>query len=189
VPTLTIATVKEWTADATRELPPAARDLVVLVDDSLPRDPSAQFHGAVFGILVHAVLAQVPFDARGEAVKEFARAEARLLSVDETSAAAAAARAEQVLQHGLLARARAAESRGACRREVPVTLRLADGALVEGVVDLAFEEDGRWVVVDYKTDYEIADAGQEGYRRQIAVYSAAIACATGAPASGVLLRI
>jgi ATP-dependent helicase/nuclease subunit A len=70
-----------------------------------------------------------------------------------------------------------------------VTLTLEDGTLVEGVVDLAFEEDGGWVVVDYKTDREIATAGEEQYRRQVAVYASAIARATGAPASGVLLRI
>ena len=84
------------------------------------------------------------------------------------------------------ARARArAEARGACRRETPVTLTLDDGTLVEGVVDLAFEEDGVWTVVDYKTDREIATAGEEQYRRQLALYASAIARATGAPAVGV----
>ena len=33
-------------------------------------------------------------------------------------------------------------ARGACRRETPVTCTLPDGTLVEGVVDLAFEEHG-----------------------------------------------
>jgi ATP-dependent exoDNAse (exonuclease V) beta subunit len=188
-PTLKIETVREWTADVSRELPPVARDCIVLIDDSIPRDPRAQFHGAAFGVLMHAVLAQAPFDARGRTLTELARAEARLLGVDEASAVAAAARAEQVLRHDLLVHAHAAEVRGACRREVPVTLRLTEEALVEGVVDLAFEEDGKWIVVDYKTDREIADAGQEGYRRQIAMYSAAIARATGASVSAVLLRI
>jgi ATP-dependent helicase/nuclease subunit A len=68
-------------------------------------------------------------------------------------------------------------------------LTLDDGTLVEGVVDLAFEENGEWIVVDYKTDREIAAAGEDQYRRQVALYATAIARATGAPASGVLLRI
>ena len=96
---------------------------------------------------------------------------------------------ERVLAHDLLARARSADERGACRRETPVTLTLDDGTLVEGIVDLAFEEDGVWTVVDYKTDRDIATAGEEQYRRQLALYAAAIERATGAPAVGVLVRI
>ena len=80
-------------------------------------------------------------------------------------------------------------ARGACRRETPVTCTLADGALVEGVVDLAFEEGGGWIVVDYKTDREIADRGEEQYRRQLGIYTAAISRATGVPATAVLVRI
>ena len=48
--------------------------------------------------------------------------------------------------------ARAAEAAGQCRREVPVTLTLSDGRLLEGVVDLAYEHEGAWTVVDFKTD-------------------------------------
>jgi ATP-dependent helicase/nuclease subunit A len=73
-----------------------------------------------------------------------------------------------------------------------VTCTRQDGALVElieGIVDLAFEEEGRWTVVDYKTDRELAASGEERYRRQVGLYASAIAQATGAPASGVLVRI
>ena len=68
-----------------------------------------------------------------------------------------------------------------------MTLTLADGTLVEGVVDLAFEEDGRWVAVDYKTDRELAGA-EEHYRRQVAMYAAALEAATGMPAVPVLVK-
>jgi ATP-dependent exoDNAse (exonuclease V) beta subunit len=62
--------------------------------------------------------------------------------------------------------------------------------MIEGVVDLAFEEEGRgWTVVDYKTDRELAAIGEDRYRRQVALYAAAIAQATGRPASGVLVRV
>ena len=47
------------------------------------------------------------------------------------------------------------------------------------VVDLAFEENGVWTVVDYKTDREIESEGEDRYRRQIALYATAIANATG----------
>ena len=66
---------------------------------------------------------------------------------------------------------------------------MPDGTIVEGVVDLAFEEDGVWTVVDYKTDRELATMGEGRYRRQIALYASAIAQATTQPARGVLIRI
>ena len=68
-----------------------------------------------------------------------------------------------------------------------MTLTLADGTMVEGVVDLAFEENGVWTVVDYKTDR--AAGGEDEYRRQVAVYASAIAQATGVPAEAILLRV
>jgi ATP-dependent exoDNAse (exonuclease V) beta subunit len=86
-------------------------------------------------------------------------------------------------------RAAAAAARGACRRETPVTLCLPDGTLLEGVVDLAFEEQGRWTIVDYKSDREIAEIGEDRYRRQVALYAAAVSQATGAGAAGMLFRV
>jgi ATP-dependent exoDNAse (exonuclease V) beta subunit len=145
--------------------------------------------GPAFGTLVHAVLARAPFDATRDALHEVAAGEARILAMGDGDASAAADVVERTLAHDLLVRARRATARGACRRETPVTLTLDDGTLVEGVVDLAFEEDGEWIVVDYKTDREIATAGEDRYRRQVALYASAIARATGARASGVLLRI
>jgi ATP-dependent helicase/nuclease subunit A len=156
-----------------------------LVRDQSPSRPS----GAAFGSLVHAVLARAPFDATREALEHIAAAEGRVLEMADGDAAAAAAVVERVLAHELLGRAKRAAARGACRRETPVTLTLDDWTLVEGVVDLAFEDDGVWTVVDYKTDREIAADGEEQYKRQLALYAAAIARATGAPASGVLVRI
>ena len=126
------------------------------------------------------------FDPAQDAI---ARVEARLLGVAEDDAVAAAVVTERVLAHELIARARNAAARGACRRETPVTSMLDDGTLVEGIVDLAFEEPDGWTIVDYKTDREIAAAGEERYRRQIALYAAAIARATDRPTSAVLVRI
>jgi len=145
--------------------------------------------GPAFGSLVHNVLARAPFDATREGLENIAGVEARLLALDAADATAAAAVVERVLGHELLQRARRAFDRGACRRETPVTLTLDDGTLVEGVVDMAFEENGQWTVVDYKTDREIAEKGEEEYRRQLGIYAVAIAKATGAPASAVLVRI
>ena len=145
--------------------------------------------GARFGELVHAMLATTPLDADRPAINAVAEVHGRILSALPEEVAAAFDTVDRVLGHDLLARARRAAARGACRRESPVTLTLADGTIIEGIVDLAFEENGAWTVVDYKTDREIAASGEDRYRRQISLYASAIAEATGSPASGVLVRI
>jgi ATP-dependent helicase/nuclease subunit A len=99
-----------------------------------------------------------------------------------------AAVVERALVHPLLQRARAAARRGECRRETPLTLRAQDGSLVDGVVDLAFREDGQWIVVDFKTDREL-DKELAAYKRQVRVYAAAISAATGQMVSGVLMVV
>jgi len=190
-PAVTALTVREWTMDQTRELPPAVRAIDVAMEKRGydPSSEEAQSGGIAFGVLVHAILAQTPFDADRAAILDIARIEARLLGLSDSDTETAAKKIEDALKHPLLAQARAASERGACRRETPITYRLPDGTIVEGVVDLAFEERGRWTVVDYKTDRELATEGEERYRRQIALYAAAIAQATGGSATGVLLRV
>jgi ATP-dependent exoDNAse (exonuclease V) beta subunit len=76
-----------------------------------------------------------------------------------------------------------------------VALRLEDGSLAEGVVDLAFREPaaaargaGAWTVVDFKTDREL-EARRAEYERQVALYARAVALATGEPARAVLLVV
>lgn len=145
--------------------------------------------GARFGELVHAMLAAAPLDADRPALAALAEVLGRIVAAPADEIAAAVDTVERVLAHDLLALARAAAARGACRRETPVTGTLASGVVVEGVVDLAFEADGRWTVVDYKTDRELAAAGEDRYRRQVAFYASAIAQATGLPAHGVLIWV
>ena len=63
------------------------------------------------------------------------------------------------------------------RRETPVLLRREDGTLLEGVVDLAFQEETadftRSTVVDFKTDREF-ELGRTAYTAQVALYAKAI---------------
>ena len=150
--------------------------------------------GKRFGSLVHVLLSTVPFDRPGGArvpVDELARLHGRVLGASDDEVLAAADVASRTLAHPLMARARDALARGECRREVPVSLRDDDGVLIEGVVDVAFRQDGAWVVIDYKTDRELGDTDDalDIYRRQVALYAEMIARATGEPATGVLLRI
>jgi ATP-dependent exoDNAse (exonuclease V) beta subunit len=145
--------------------------------------------GARFGELVHAMLAAAPLDAGADAIASIADVHGRILSAPDDEIAAAVETVRRVLDHQLLDRARAADARQACRRETPVTCLVADGTMIEGIVDLAFEENGTWTVVDYKSDRELATLGEDRYRRQVALYVSAIAQATAQPARGVLVRV
>jgi ATP-dependent exoDNAse (exonuclease V) beta subunit len=186
VPTLTLLTAKQLADSETLSGgdPLAVRVIDVSIETDQPRAG-----GAAFGVLVHSILGQIPFDADRAGLERFAALEARVLGLGEADAAAAARVVDKMLRHELIRRAHAAEIRGQCRRETSVRSRLPDGTLVEGIVDLAFEEESGWVVVDYKSDRMLAAQGEERYRRQIAFYTSAIHQATGKSASGVLVRI
>jgi ATP-dependent exoDNAse (exonuclease V) beta subunit len=83
---------------------------------------------------------------------------------------------------------RRARASASVHREAPVTRVQAGGLLVEGVLDFAFDEGGRTIVVDFKTDQELA-AGETRYRAQLQQYLGAVSRATGRPAAGVLFRV
>ena len=150
--------------------------------------------GKRFGTLVHAVLATLPLDADRTAVEELAALHAKLFAAPDDERDAAAGIATKLLQHSRLTAARAAEKAGRnLRREVPVSLRLdtvpgQPPQIVDGQIDLAYEDEDGWVVVDFKTDIEIASA-QDAYQKQVAMYVEAVRRATGKPARGVLLRV
>ena len=148
----------------------------------------ARVGGVRFGELLHAVLATVSLHADRETLAATVEVQARILSAPDAEVHAAVTAAERVLRHPLLQRARDAEARGRCWRETPVGMTLPDGTLVEGIVDLAFEENGRWVVVDFKTDRELS-AQLGPYARQVQFYSDAIGTATGLPADPMLVRV
>ena len=70
---------------------------------------------------------------------------------------------------------------------MPLLLPLADGTTLEGVMDLAFLEDGVWTVLDFKTNAELSSS-QSRYERQVQWYAYALSKLTGLPARGILLR-
>ena len=84
-----------------------------------------------------------------------------------------------------MARARAGSH---LRRETPITWTQKDGMLIEGVLDLAFDEGEVTTVVDFKTDHELS-AGEVRYRAQLQKYVDAVATATARPARGVLFKV
>jgi ATP-dependent exoDNAse (exonuclease V) beta subunit len=144
--------------------------------------------GPRFGTLVHAVLATVALDARRDAIAEVAALQARILGAPEDETDAATDLVEAALAHPLLVRARAASGHGRCRRETPIPAAEPDGAILEGVLDLAFEEDDGWTVVDFKIQAELS-ASLARYRRQVGAYASVVSRVTGRPATAVLLRL
>ncbi len=141
--------------------------------------------GRRFGALVHAVLRDVALDAEAAAVRRSAEGNARVLGAPVAEVDAACVAVETALEHPLLVRARMAER---CHREYPFTLGLDGGRLLEGVIDLAFVEDGAWVIVDFKTDADVS-LRRAQYERQLQWYAFAIGRLTGIPARAVLLGI
>jgi ATP-dependent helicase/nuclease subunit A len=144
-------------------------------------------HGVRFGTLVHAVLARVALDAnRGEIVTS-ANFFGRMLGADGDEVAAAAEAVCGALASPVMDAARRAEQ---VQREAALAVMLEDGTLAEGIADLAFTERSgdalQWVVVDFKTDLELAGRLDE-YRTQLGLYLRAIRQATGAPARAILL--
>jgi ATP-dependent exoDNAse (exonuclease V) beta subunit len=138
--------------------------------------------GRRFGILVHAILRDLDLGGTSSQIIALARVHARLLDASGEEAGAAAAAVEAAWAHPLLARARAAQR---CHRELPIHLLLEDGRLLEGVIDLAFVEQERWVVVDFKSDSLHAAR----YERQLRWYLYALSQVTGREGTGHLLRI
>lgn len=148
--------------------------------------------GVRFGALVHAVLALVPLDASDDVVRRLVAQQARVLAATTEEREACVPTVVAALRHPLFDRGRAAQARGRLRRETPLAFiddRGAGDAVVEGIIDLAFEEDAGWVVVDFKTDHELEGVPLDTYQRQVGLYADGIARATGRPASGILLRL
>jgi len=163
--------------------------LVEVVVESIEIDFSRP-HGKRFGTLVHAVLSVTPLNSNLDGITEIARLQGRVLGATEEEVAATVETVHRALRHPLMQQAAAAANRGQCRREVPVALKLDDGVMVDGVIDLAFQEKpgGAWTVIDYKTDFEVKGRLEE-YRDQVSLYALAISRATGLETKAVLLRL
>ncbi len=134
-------------------------------------DVAPSLRGRRFGKLVHAVL-QSGGGAEGHG---------RRWNATPAEVQAAEEIAQTVLAHPLVAPAEERE----IFREMPVVVKLGDGSLVEGRIDLAWTDGNSWTVIDYKTDR----ADRSRYWRQLQLYGLALQQATGKPARGVILEI
>jgi len=140
--------------------------------------------GKRFGALVHAALRDIALDASREQIAATVQLHTRLLGAEDDEAEEAAFAVYHALHHPLLVRARAAAR---VHREYPVVVK-QNGVVVEGVIDLAFAELDRWVVVDFKTDAELAGLADK-YRAQLAWYALALQKTKQLPVQCYLLAV
>jgi ATP-dependent helicase/nuclease subunit A len=110
----------------------------------------------------------------------------------------------RLLESSLGQRMKAADARGKLMREVPFMAGVPvsfidqgpalvsvhhedeDLVIIQGVIDACFEEDGRMVIVDYKTDAVSRDEGEavltRRYKKQLDYYAFALSKMTHLPA-------
>jgi ATP-dependent helicase/nuclease subunit A len=135
--------------------------------------------GPRFGTLVHTILRDVTLD--GKDIQQLAKVHGRILGATDQEIEHAAEAATAALKHPLLERARKSKL---CRRELPILLKLEPNRILEGVIDLAFEENGTWHIVDFKTDAEL-----KRYQNQLRWYSLALARLNKTPVEAHLLAV
>jgi ATP-dependent helicase/nuclease subunit A len=150
--------------------------------EALPKAPGRP-GGARFGTLVHTILRDTALD--GADIVQLAQVHGRALGATEQEIEHAATTAAAALHNPLVERARRSKL---CRRELPILLKLETNRMLEGVIDLAFEENGTWHVIDFKTDGEIGSA-RKRYENQLSWYCFALARLNNAPVEAHLLSI
>ena len=119
--------------DAARESPPAVEP--------------PEFVGRVFGSFVHRLLELADF-SNPESVRKIAPTLAPAFRLSKEAVKRAEAQAEAALSLPIM---REAGRAARVFREVPISY-IEEDRLLEGVCDLAFEDEKGWVVVDYKTE-------------------------------------
>jgi ATP-dependent exoDNAse (exonuclease V) beta subunit len=129
-----------------------------------------------FGRLVHTLLET--WDS--VATDHIAKLHGRRLGATEREITAAVALVRAAVQHPLLNPAGPI----AVHREYPVSMTLASGEIVEGMIDFAWSDGNCWTVIDYKTGRTEAR-----YRTQVQLYALALQRATNVPARAVLMAL
>jgi ATP-dependent helicase/nuclease subunit A len=138
-------------------------------------------HGEQWGTVIHTLLERRMADPE-EDIEALAYSAVRGEDLSDARAQEALTVVENVVDSEIWKRGRAAER---CIPEAPFRRLIEDGerpVISRGVIDLAFKEDGAWVIVDYKTDNtEENEVGElvEHYKPQLDAYAAAWEECTG----------
>lgn len=148
------------------------------------------------GTLYHFVMEHLPYEQMGDhftAEMMLAQMQKAGLLREEERNCLKPQKFDRFMQSVLGKRMQQAAKRGALRREqqfmleIPVKelypeMESEETVLVQGIIDACFEEDGEWVLVDYKTDYVRYGMEQtlvDRYRVQLEQYARALEQLTG----------
>lgn len=156
---------------------------------------SDKIKGSDYGTLIHEVMRFIPFDLTADGIDGYLAglAERGIIDAQEKDLIRKQD-IEGFIASPVFARLRKAFEDGTLRREQPfitgIPAREIDSALygdsdvmipVQGVIDCLFEEDGKVVVLDYKTDRRDEAWLKETYRSQLDLYMRAATAALGKP--------
>ncbi len=172
---------KQFDIFTATEAPESPADTLVHFDSV--EKAAGRSAGPRFGTLVHTILRDVSLD--GKDIDQLAKVHGRIFGATAQEIEHAASAVAAALKHPLLERARQSKT---CRRELPILLKLEDNRILEGVIDLAFEENGTWHVVDFKTDTELGP-NRKRYENQLRWYCLALTRLNKTPVEGHLLAL
>ena len=159
--------------------PPHTRPEFVVIERDAGRPT-----GSRFGILVHAILAEIDLAADADTLATTSEVQGRIVGAPTEEVQAACVAVRRTLLHPLFQRARNAD---ALRREVPVFLRRPE-VVIDGVIDLAFRDASGWTVIELKT-HEHWSEHREAFESQVGWYASIIHEATGQPTKPVVVVI
>ena len=154
-----------------------------------------RFTGADYGTLLHKVVRFLPFDLNNDGIEAYlSDLEGRGVLNTEEKDAIRRDDIEGFITSHVYARLRAASQSKTLRREQPfitgipaceIDSELYGGSQtqipVQGVIDCLFEEEGKVVVLDYKTDHRDEAWLKENYKPQLDLYMRAATAALGKP--------
>jgi len=141
--------------------------------------------GVVFGTLIHRLLEMVDWE-KPEGLEGMIQSEARALGVPSRMAVKADQMVRAALASDLLKRIRKSDR---YFKEVPFAWK-DQGTIVEGKIDVVFQEGADLVVVDFKTDMvskRHLEAKVRSYKPQTDVYAHAIEATWGRLPKDVIL--
>jgi ATP-dependent helicase/nuclease subunit A len=179
------ARTKQFDILAATEAAEGPVDFKLEITIDFPEKVAERSTGARFGTLVHTILRDAALDADHEALSALAQVHGRLLGAPPEEIEHAIGAVSAALKHPLLAKVRSAER---LHRELPILLPLDGNKVIEGVIDLAFSVDGRWHIVDFKTDADVAP-NRKRYERQLHWYALAVSRLNKTPVHAHLLSI
>ncbi len=160
-----------------RELHDAGRRVTAhRVAEEEGENASASSEAMAFGSTVHRLMAG-GVGARKEPSAATIRSVGLASGLSKTAVSEAQGLIARAFASPLILRAMASKE---VHVELPVSLVDAAGEMLEGVMDLAFVEDGKWVVVDYKTDRDPARF-KEKYEAQLKAYARLLEASTKMP--------